>query len=85
MAATLDLLADWRRYERSLLDRVRNREQANLDLHHEYMELQAERDWLRLERDVFLNVIRRQAAKDRADIEERRRARAANEADRGAI
>ena len=36
-----DLLEDWRRYEKSLLQKLKNREQELLDLHTEYMALQA--------------------------------------------
>lgn len=37
----VDLLEDWRRYEKALLQKLKNREQELLDLHTEYMELQA--------------------------------------------
>lgn len=35
-----DLLEDWRRYEKALLQKLKNREHELLDLHQEYLELQ---------------------------------------------
>ena len=35
-----DLLEDWRRYERSLLQKLKNREAELLELHTEYIEQQ---------------------------------------------
>ena len=35
-----DLLEDWRRYERSLLQKLRNREAELLQLHNEFIEQQ---------------------------------------------
>lgn len=36
----VDLLEDWRRYEKALLQKLKNREHELLDLHQEYLELQ---------------------------------------------
>lgn len=36
----VDLLEDWRRYEKSLLQKLRNREDELLSLHTEYIEQQ---------------------------------------------
>lgn len=70
---TPDLLEDWRRYEKSLLTKLANRERELLDLHNDYMDLEQAYNGL-------WGVIRRQAARDRAAIAERKRLKAANDA-----
>ena len=41
------LTEDWRKYERTLLDRIKKRDQDLLELHQDFMQLQQERDELR--------------------------------------
>jgi len=66
-----ELLEDWRRYEKSLLGKLANRERELLELHEDYLELEQRNN-------VLMGVIRRQAARDRFEIANRQ-AKAAND------
>ena len=56
--AAVGLLEDWRRYERSLLQKLANRERELLELHEDYIALEQRCAGL-------MAVIRRQARRDR--------------------
>lgn len=58
-----DLLEDWRRYERSLLQKLANRDRELLDLHRDYMQLEADYNVVvRLYRALTVERIHRKLA-----------------------
>ena len=58
-----DLLEDWRRYERSLLQKLANRDRELLELHADYMRLEADYNVIvRLWRAMQLERIHRKRA-----------------------
>lgn len=67
-----DLLADWRRYERSLHARIAYRERELAELHEDYLVLE-------LRCSGLMACICRQAARDRAEIARRTAIEAAND------
>ena len=58
-----DLLEDWRRYEKSLLTKLANRERELLELHQDYMQLEADYNVVvRLYRGLQMERIHRKRA-----------------------